>query len=230
MKENTFVDIGAAEIARIVEGESPEEVIAIRTASKELLEDDWVKENQSLDRKLEDKIEVLKNSGQDLRDIREELKEEVIEIKEDVKKQEPQELELPKEETINKAPSRTVIPTTTNSPTRFAIQIRELVIIPAAVTASVIEGQTVAFKAQLLFSDGSRQDVTTTTQWRIVGDIGSISSSGVFTAKMRDEDSEIAMVKGFVQAVITRDGVSLESNATLMTVEHLVIPETNLEG
>ena len=75
---------------------------------------------------------------------------------------------------------------------------------------TVKDAQKITIKTILIFSDGSRKDVALLVIWKINGNIGSIDK-GIFTAKIRDENSELPEIKGSIQAVYQEGDLLLTS-------------------
>ncbi len=68
---------------------------------------------------------------------------------------------------------------------------------------NLIEGNTVAFTATVTMSDGSKKDVTSAASWQVLGSIGTISRSGVFTAALGASAAEFGQATGAVVATWT---------------------------
>jgi hypothetical protein len=66
---------------------------------------------------------------------------------------------------------------------------------------NIIEDDIIEFRAILIMSDGSRKNVTNTVKWQILGQIGNITVSGIFTAKLDISISELG--EGFGTVIAT---------------------------
>ena len=87
---------------------------------------------------------------------------------------------------------------------------------------TVKDAQKITIKTILIFSDGSRKDVALLVIWKINGNIGSIDK-GIFTAKIRDENSELPEIKGSIQAVYQEGDLLLTSGV----VDIIVVPNVD---
>ena len=67
-------------------------------------------------------------------------------------------------------------------------------------TDGLVEGDTVQFRAM-----SGTQDMTSEVSWKVVGPIGSITSTGLFTALLGSEVSELGLSVGYVSMTL-RDG------------------------
>ncbi|MCX6701952.1 MAG: FecR family protein [Candidatus Zambryskibacteria bacterium] len=95
----------------------------------------------------------------------------------------------PIEKTVNKieTPIKPTIPS--------SLPQGELLVIANKTLGSVIEGETVTFRATQ-----NNQDVTSKVKWNVIGQIGQISPGGIFTAQLGNQVSEFGEAVGYVIA------------------------------
>ncbi|MDO8492939.1 MAG: FecR family protein [bacterium] len=190
---------------------------------------EWLNANESEDTKIEVQVKDLKSRGvlreklreellkDSLREVRTELKTkinikteerrvgEIVErkITEPVKKAEVRaevRAEI-KKEILNNVEQRIdspiggIIRSRRGTPVDLIIESRTFI------NSDFAEQQKIAFRAMLVLSDGSKEDVTSSVDWRVVGPIGTIDASGIFVGKLTPEISEMGEGSGVVMAI-----------------------------
>lgn len=107
----------------------------------------------------------------------------------------------------------------------------ELLIEPGlSLATALVEQQKVLFKAILLFSDGHKEDITSSVEWRVVGPIGAIDKSGIFLGKLADEVSENGEASGSVTAVWRGNDKELSAKTPLFKVLFKVEDDSETRG
>lgn len=211
LEEKKIIDISDKVIEELVQRPSE---LKVRSASAKDLSQEWVSNNRAEDVQYEKKLDNLRREfnleGKGLRDT---LRETIYgEFKDEIKarKSEKQSSGPVKKEITEPAP-----PLSPPSGESSGVEQKRnasnqgknvrpvaipqtLEIETSSLLDSIIEGGTIIFKALLVMSDGSRQDVTRDAKWRVLGEIGSINSSGEFRAKLGDSVSELGEAIGSV--------------------------------
>jgi hypothetical protein len=91
----------------------------------------------------------------------------------------------------------------------------------------VSEGDRILFHAILLFSDGTKKDVTTTVKWNVINKAGTFPAPGNFVAELPLDYAELGEVSGAVYATyIGTDGKELNAASKAFMV-HAYIPPVN---
>lgn len=196
--------------------------VLVRTdKAKDTKRSDWIKHNETRDQELRTEIKDLQDQGLDGKDLRDKLREQINQRKEEQGKDTNQ----TKEATLKGAPKiqTNTTPTPLPESTVVSIEVESL-----NKVLSLSEGATLQFKATATSSGGNKNDVTSRVTWRVVGSIGSIDKSGVFTAKLGDDVSELGKSFGAVTATITgSDGKELTAKSEIINV--IAAPIDNLD-
>ncbi|MBX4215488.1 FecR family protein [Candidatus Parcubacteria bacterium] len=254
--EGKVLELKKESLAAVAGGASAEAVLPLRNATARELDETWVKENKkedtiieqkldaALERDLTDesarealrgdlldtrkKIETLRSASKDDASIEQTL-DKTDEVVEFIKRLDPEGTPTRTEKTE----TTTAVPTTQTSASPAPAPAStgkpvSLSIAPSALAAPIIDGTRLSFKATLTFSDGIKKDVTTGVKWSTTGNIGSVDTFGLFTAKLRDEDSELGEIKGSIDAVWEEGGQSLTAPSATVIVTPKV--ETTTEA
>lgn len=105
-----------------------------------------------------------------------------------------------------------------------------LIVKPLSSIDTVVEGDRIFFSAQARMSDGTLSPVPSGIEWRVVGDIGTISVNGTFVAELGASVSEYGESAGAVVATYrSAEGLVLTANSTVFTVKAYVA-DTELVG
>ncbi|MEK7662027.1 MAG: FecR domain-containing protein [Patescibacteria group bacterium] len=274
VKENTAVELSdkdAAVIAeRFAENKKAAENLGIvlllpRKASREALNDPFIKENKSEDKIFDEKTEIIRKEGLSEYEVREiirteskEFRDKIIDLKNKEKSDEEIKKEIMKEDAADfrarikeqakkikeerkgveqdnkteetkttdseksgdatqvKSPSGASPKADSNSSvtekvdTTSSRKVARLTI-GGFKTTALTEGDKVSLVATVIFNNGEKENVTSAVSWTVTGFVGSVEK-GIFTAKIRPEDSEIGEVGGTIQAKIDRGGTVFTSN------------------
>lgn len=93
------------------------------------------------------------------------------------------------------------------------------------------EGDKVIFKATLVMSDGSARAVKEGVAWRVVGDVGNITTGGVFEAKLGESVAEYGEGLGVITAIYQdASGTSFLGKTPTFEVQSFVPEDTGGEG
>ena len=209
-----------------------------------------MKRNKEADEAIDKKIDELKKSGLQEKDLRgafresiieefkTELQERRIEKESEEKIQEKNETELnkPKEENqIENLPEREkteekleIAP----SPGGAVKKALNLTVVSKNDLSHIVEGDTINFEAIVTMSDGGKINVTATAKWQVLGKMGKIGGPGVFMAELASPIAEFGESSGAVLAT-WRDpesGESLLGKSPIFKVEAKVPEVINREG
>ena len=80
------------------------------------------------------------------------------------------------------------------------VQPLELTLVPSRSFDVVVEGSSFALKAILKMADGSRNDVTGSVMWNVLGFIGSMEKGGIFMPRLDASISELGTAPGAITA------------------------------
>lgn len=174
------------------------------------------------------KMQLLQNEKEELdinqeviqEQIKQPIREEVIEkpvVQKEVAEQEP----IQTQEIITTPVATTTVATTTATTTESVtkepeviekvIEIKKLIgLIITANKYNMLVGETKQFFAKTQYSDDSTKDVTSQIAWTLIGDIGSITSTGLLKV---DADGG----KGTVNAIFTEDGITVVASSPEVT-------------
>lgn len=176
-------------------------LIIVKGASKADLSASWVTEAKDEDAALDTLIK-LETKTETRIEILQELREK-IELNSD-KASTDTRTEVKTEETTTEV--KPIIPIKTEA-TPILKQAEQILIpenakliITAITKEQTLEGDTIQFTAHLTNPEGARKTLTTGVIWSTSGIIGSISASGLFTAKLHEQVSEIGEASGTVKA------------------------------
>lgn len=143
---------------------------------QEILDQEWIKRSKALDKELEEK----KN----------------IELGVNLENKEVKNKELPIKETVTKEPIKTkVTPDINIEPTPQSLALETV-----SNLDDISEGDVISFKAIFSLSDGTKKDVTSEPAWQVIGQIGAVTNSGVFTAKLGTSVVELGESFGSIVA------------------------------
>lgn len=240
VKENTFVEFADTDVTELASATTSALTapFSIKQTTKVLKEEAWFKESREEDKKIDDKIEVMKKEGFDEKRQREELRKEDSLLKEKadgMRKENKDDKEIIKEirkdkielfkarleesikteETTDKNVETTPVETkevpasgTIRPESSFPVKL----LIVSKITPTVVDdGTKVSFSAMIVMSDNTKKDVTAKAEWKVIGNFGNFDLPGIFTAKIRDEDSELGDIKGGVTAVYSEGGQTFKA-------------------
>jgi hypothetical protein len=88
----------------------------------------------------------------------------------------------------------------TESGTANSIALLQLELSAPVSLSKITERDIIHFKAIVYFKDGTHRDVTTEASWRVLGPIGNISTTGVFSAMLEPDTAEFGIGSGAVVA------------------------------
>ena len=239
VKEETFVEIAAADIEQIKENRK--EVRAARISAA-ISADVWFRDNESSDTRIEARIEEFKAEGLTPLEIRQELRGEVQERFETFIEKVPDSNLLirgeldgeVREELINRVEEvRPLIRETikeqiiTNIETQTEPVEREplatakpvgLEVLTKASLENIEEGMRIPFRAVIRFSDGSVRDVTASAKWGAGGQGGGIVEPGVFVGRVADAAAESGEATAVVFAIIDTPAGQFTAKSPSFTV------------
>ena len=93
------------------------------------------------------------------------------------------------------------------------------------------EGDKITFVASLKMSDGSSQVVKDKVKWTLIGQVGSITSGGVFTAKLDEAVAEYGEGSGIITATyIDSGGTTFIGKTPTFKVEAFIPDDANTGG
>ncbi len=95
--------------------------------------------------------------------------------------------------------------------------------------ADIMEDSKIPLKLILVLSDGTERDITSSAKWAVKGNIGPVSTTGIFSPSFKEEEAEMESVLGEISATALIDGVSLSAPGITVKVVHFV-EETELRG
>lgn len=174
-------------------------IIAARDAPAEVLQQEWVQRYKREDRDYNQKFDDLKReSGLDGATLRKLWRETIYkEFEADILKRR-QEKEGGTETT--KTPTATPAPrNTTNSP-KTADEPKSLEIAAKGSLNQVTEGDQILFEAVLIYTDGTKKNITAEVSWQVIGPVGRIVKAGVFEAKLDESIAELGEASGTIIA------------------------------
>lgn len=120
-------------------------------------------------------------------------------------------------------------PTPTPEPSK-QLPVQSLLVSANKTITELTEGDKVTFTAKLMLSDGSLQ-TTKNIKWAVLGQIGSITSDGVFTAKLDELIAEAGEALGFVTATYEDSaGNAFLGQTSLIKVKAFVPDQTETQG
>jgi hypothetical protein len=97
--------------------------------------------------------------------------------------------------------------------------------------SGVIDGDKIVFQAILLFSDGTKKDVTSSVKWNVINKIGSFPAPGTLLTNLPVDYAESGEVPGAVYATFTTTaGKELNAASKAFTVHAYVPPLTTTDG
>ncbi len=208
-------------------------ILAVRDISDDA-DKDWIEENESEDRKINEKVEKFQSEGLNTIDAGRkmfiETHDEELEplAEEDILQKNDDEIEIKKlnKDDVIKEPvaidERKVVVPTTNVITVQKNQTPiSLQIVRTQTLISVIqEGTKTQFKAIIKFKEGGERDVTSEVVWLVTGPIGSITLDGVFIPKLSDTVSELGEASGVISATWRSvRGEEFSANTEILKVE-----------
>jgi hypothetical protein len=100
----------------------------------------------------------------------------------------------------------------------------------ATLSKSIFEDAKTPFRAILIFSDGKRQNVTDSVEWKVLGPVGSINRLGVFISKLSAEISEVGEASGTITAVWREGDKELFAKTPIFKVEFNIGDDGDLRG
>ncbi len=172
-------------------------------ASASVLADPWVRENRASD-----------GTGQN--GVKTEIKTEV------------------KIETKPNTQTPTPKPVTVTPPAapRSDAKVTSIEILTKNSLQEVKEGEKVQFTAFVKFSDGSKKEITSEAKWQVLGPIGTITISGVFTSALDAKVAEYGEGSGAVIATWTDPATKTPfiDKTVIFKVKAQGEPELNGEG
>lgn len=214
IEPNKFIEISKEDVLDIKENvEKLKEKIEETPA--DISNKEWIKRSKTADTKLEENRTLFLKRGVSNNSMKKELfkqqnadsapneapKKDATPLKntEDTKNiNEPK----PENPTLEKETTESII-TDKPSPESLVLKID-------GNTKNIIEDDVIKFKAILVMSDGTKKNVSNTAKWQVLGQIGNITSSGIFTAKLDVSISELG--EGFGNVIATwkiSDGVDI---------------------
>lgn len=118
--------------------------------------------------------------------------------------------------TTNATTTPPYIPVTNKVPSN---QIISLGVVTSQSLNNVTEGMTIKFQALIKLSDGTTRDISNEVKWAVLGDVGSITPAGIFTARLGISLSEFGEGVGSVVATyISSDGRAFLGNLMVKVV------------
>jgi len=241
---DTFVSIKDADALPIAEGKK---ALAPEPAPAALLKQNWIERNKTDDVKIDATVHVLQSQG-----LEETADLETI-TKESKPAPQPQSQPRPQRETQPQSPATKsqrppdsetkTIPSSEHglsgdggsTPAGGTNDEAKPVPKTLKITAkgsleAVTEGDAIPFAATLVMNDGSTRIITTEAQWRVVGPIGSIAPSGIFSAQLDPLVAEEGTASGSVVASWTdpRNG-AVFFNSTAIFAVNAAVPQTPLD-
>ena len=208
----------------------------------------WIRENETRDGIIRDKIEELRAEGlvgEDLRiELREVIKTELQEEFEAKVEEISERTGLPESEVEAKLETRietkieTKVETRTGTTQTGTTQTGTTQTEPEAARPTVTslevstraglkvsEGAMIEFEAIAILSDGTKKVVTDLVSWQVVGSIGGIIKPGIFQARLGADVSEIGTAFGAVTASFKSDsGKEFGGKSGIITVVGAVTP------
>lgn len=108
---------------------------------------------------------------------------------------------------------------------------QNLVISPDRSLDGLREEDQVTFTAKLVMSDGSTQIVKTGVKWTLIGQVGSITPGGVFSAKLDEAIAEYGEGSGIVTATyVDAGGTKFIGTTPTFRVEAFIPDDANMGG
>jgi hypothetical protein len=175
-------------------------------------EKEWVLENESSDKTIEEKIDSIKKDfGQDKKYLREKLIEEALNSSIEVKRVIP----VLNTKTESKEPVSTerisvpapvgklpIVRETSEQNNEPVARTKwdELVIKNSGILAGVLEGSPISFSATLRNSSGEEKDVTNEVSWEVLGPVGKMEKPGFFVPQLELSVSDLGEGFGYVVA------------------------------
>lgn len=134
-----------------------------------------------------------------------------------------------KSEPQQKPPTPTIKPAPSEQSKKIFPQ--NLVISPNRSLDSLREGDQVTFTAKLVMSDGSTQIAKTGVKWTLIGQVGNITPTGVFTAKLDEAVAEYGESSGIITATyVDANGASFIGKTPTFRVEAFMLDGGEGEG
>lgn len=201
------------------------------TTSPALLAQSWVEAAQKSDELITAAVDRLQQQGLDAHAIRQLLHEQVIKLRQE------QLLDrrlIPSTQGSSSSSAPTAVSSTPSTTAPIVLpSVVRLVLQSDAASTTIKEGQIVTFHAEAIFSDGTRKDVTRAAEWKVLGDVGAITSPGVFAAQLGTTTAEYGQGTGSIVAVF-KDSVSgqfILGKSSLYIIEASVtVPLGPLQG
>lgn len=111
------------------------------------------------------------------------------------------------------------------------VSAKNLVIIADRKLEGLKESDKVIFTAKLVMSDGSTQVVRTGAKWTLIGQVGSITPEGLFSAKLDEAVAEYGEGSGIVTATyIDAQGTTFLGKTPTFRVEAFIPDDANMGG
>lgn len=215
----------------IISSSTLRQFITERSTSVSDLQDGWIKDAQSKDDLIRQRVDTLKRSNTNKQDFRNKLREDARKVLRDKLEQakdlkvENDVIDKSADSPIQKPIQNEIIPIkeVDSVPAPLDLSKASLEITTKATKLDVTEGEELQYLAFLVMSDGTRKDVTTSVKWNVIGYIGVIDSSGRLITKILPEATEYELVLGSVEAIFTDSRVSIKGLSKLITVHQKII-------
>jgi hypothetical protein len=212
---------------------------AIATTSAAVLQQSWVRGARNADAVIDATIAQWRDQHLDMPQIRQKLHEQSVRLREEKLRQRGI-LPAPAAPSPSSSPSSsqtTSVQTSVSSDVAtktVAANVTRVDVKASSASSTVVnEGDQIVFSAVAIMSDGTKKDVTRAAQWRVVGDIGTMISPGVFVARLGATAAEYGKGVGSIVAVFedSTSGQLIVGKSDLYTVQATITPVLNpLQG
>jgi len=189
---------------------------AVARTPDAVLREQWIQDARREDKKLDEKIDILRRERGSDSDIRKVLIQEeqeaftkTLRAREDARAPEtedastPIRIDAPRIDRSEPASTAEPVPSggTASVPKEPEPASRRIVIEVSGGVRTVAEGTTVQLRAFLVTGDGTRREVTKEVAWQVVGPIGTIDRAAVFHAQLLPPITEVGEGVGAIAAV-----------------------------
>jgi hypothetical protein len=118
------------------------------------------------------------------------------------------------------------------SPTTAEAQATSLLVTTDVdLSRGITDGDSISFHAILVYSDGTKKDVTSLAKWNVINKIGEFPSPGRFTADLPADYAELGEVSGAVYATyVGANGKELNGATKAFVIHAYIPPLTNTDG
>lgn len=126
---------------------------------------------------------------------------------------------------------KTTTPPVTTTPAPTAHPVSLSVTSDQDLRIGLTDGDTATFHAILVFSDGTKKDVTSSVKWNVINNIGVFPTPGTFHAQLSANAAELGTVPGAIYATFTgTDGKELNAPSPAFNIHAFVSAQTTTNG